>query len=311
MDKKFKNLFNHMGFKKSQLKKKAKQTPFDKQVFVPNTDTDPSQILNLTKELVVPINPLLKHDVLVMNNQYQNKIIELKDICLEYRKVNHPNTVIFNNLNLSIFADQIVALMGPNGVGKTTLFEIITQIRKQTKGKVIFYDDLMKQNHSKYISMQSQDFSFPSGLLVKDVIRFIVDLEQIDLQENIGEYKRMLKIFKLDTVWYEKASKLSGGQQQRLNLFISLLNYPKVLLLDEYATGLDVSSRELIEQFLISYVKVHHVTLLFISHELGGLTQIAQRYLIMGNKQIMVDLPREEVIKQFGSVDDFVRYYIK
>ena len=96
-----------------------------------------------------------------------------------------------------------------------------------------------------------------------------------------------------------------------MNLFISLLNYPKVLLLDEYATGLDVSSRELIEQFLISYVKVHHVTLLFISHELGGLTQIAQRYLIMGNKQIMVDLPHDEVIKQFGSVNDFVRYYIK
>lgn len=311
MDKKFKSLFNRMGFKKSQLKKKNKQTPFGKQVFIPNTDTNPNQVLNFTKELVVPINPLLKHDVLIMNSQYQNKIIELKDICLEYRKVNHPNTVIFDNLNLSIFADQIVALMGPNGVGKTTLFEIITQIRKQTKGKVIFYDDLMKKNPSKYISMQTQDFSFPSGLLVKDVIQFIVDLEQIDLQENLGEYKRMLKIFKLDTLWYEKASKLSGGQQQRLNLFISLLNYPKVLLLDEYATGLDVSSRELIEQFLISYVKAHHVTLLFISHELGGLTQIAQRYLIMGNKQIMVDLPHDEVIKQFGSVNDFVRYYIK
>ena len=76
MDKKFKHLFNHLGFKKSQLKKKQKKVSPGKQVFIPNTDTNPNQVLNFTKELVVPINPLLKHDVLIMNSQYQNKIIE-------------------------------------------------------------------------------------------------------------------------------------------------------------------------------------------------------------------------------------------
>ncbi|MBR4486019.1 ATP-binding cassette domain-containing protein [bacterium] len=203
-----------------------------------------NDLLEFTKQVVIINDELAKKEEIHLHDpKFDKKIISLQDISLFYKRLYRPITVIFDHLNLDIYEEEITCIVGPNGIGKTTLFELIIQVRKPNKGKVIFYDDAINKNPYKYISMQTQDFNFPTGLLVKDVVEFIIELQQIDITKNIGEYKRMLRIFQLDKIWLNKASKLSGGQQQRLNLFISLLNHPKVLLLDEYATGLDIKTK--------------------------------------------------------------------
>lgn len=299
--KEYKNLFAKIGLGKNSNKK----------TLIDDNSKDKSVDFNeFTKELVVVVDKNEKNEKIIFDDYKLPKLVELEHVYLWYKKFNKIKKIIFDDLNFTIYEGQIIAIVGQNGVGKTTLFEIITQIRKINKGKIIFPHEDAKKDPTKYIGMQTQDFVFPSGLTVKDVVEFILELQQIDITDEIGEFKRMLKIFQLDALWNEKASKLSGGQQQRLNLFISLLNHPKILLLDEYATGLDIKSKELIESFIMSYIKIHHITLVFISHELGGLTQMANRYVIINNKNIMVDLPVDKVNNLFGSVTNLIKYYI-
>ena len=302
--KKYEAFYQKLGLLKNHKHKKEHLNNLIK-----NNQTN--DLLNFTKQVVVINDELAKkEEIHIHDNNFNKKIISLKDISLFYKRLYHPMYVIFDNLNLDIYDEQTTCIVGPNGIGKTTLFELIIQVKKPNKGQVIFYDDAIKKNPYKYISMQTQDFNFPTGLLVKDVVEFIIELQQIDISKNIGEYKRMLRIFQLDKIWLNKASKLSGGQQQRLNLFISLLNHPKVLLLDEYATGLDIKTKELIENFLLNYIKTYKTTLLFISHELDGLTQYANRYVILSDHHVIVDLSKEEVIKRFESVNNLIKYYV-
>lgn len=293
----YKTIFSNLGLNKKN------NTSFDiKEIKNSNKTASSLQLVSEIKKS--------NDDELIENNYDSEKLFELQHIYLWYKKFNKITNVIFEDLNLTIYKNQIVAIVGKNGAGKTTLFELITQIRKANRGRVVFFEKEASQNPTKYISMQTQDFVFPSGLTVKDIVEFILELQQINIEDNLDEFKEMLKIFQLDALWNEKASKLSGGQQQRLNLFISLLNHPKILLLDEYATGLDLKSKEDIEKFIMNYIKVHGTTLIFISHELGGLSQMATRYIIIENKNIVVDLPINKVNKMFGNVTNLIKYYI-
>lgn len=128
------------------------------------------------------------------NNYPDSKpLIVLKNINLSFKTKKRKRKVIYKNLNLTIYENQSIALIGPNGAGKTTLFEILTKIRRIDSGEIIYKEHLNKQEANKYINMQSQDFVFPTGLLVKDIVQFVLDLQNINLKNNLDEFLEMLE----------------------------------------------------------------------------------------------------------------------
>ncbi len=237
----------------------------------------------------------------------ESPLIEIKDLTQKYRTMGNKEKfkVIFENLNFNIYKNDRLALIGGNGVGKTTIVEIISGFKKPTSGKVI-------KNFSKKkskISVQFQDLSFPKSLTVKDIIKFVIDLDKNKIPED--EVLKMVDVFELIPIINTKVSKLSWGQQQRLNVILSMINKPSVLFLDEFTTGLDIAIKNNIKKFIIEFCDKNDITLIIISHDIEIMSQMTNRAIILGPNKIWLDAPIKEINKKFGSLTKASDYYIR
>lgn len=241
------------------------------------------------------------------NNPNNDKLlVSFKNINLFYKKTfKNEHLEIFNNLNLDIYENQTLALVGPNGVGKTTLIEILSEIKKPNSGELIFHYG--KPNEEK-VGVQFQDISFPKQLSIKDLIDFSSEISDKIL--SLEELSELLDVFKLKDLINSRISKLSGGQQQRLNVLIAMITIPKILVLDEFTTGLDISIKNQIQNYIIEFCKKHNITIILISHDIDTLSVMGDRFVLLGNKNIVVDASKEYLIKKFGSISNFLFKYI-
>lgn len=272
--KKLKEIWNNVDLKKDNtMKENTLQTP-------------PKKIINYTSN--------------------KKSLIDVKNLGMSYKTKNKVNT-IFSNINFKIYENEIIALLGPNGAGKTTIVEIITKIKKQTNGEVVY--NYETKDGEEDVGVQFQDLSFPKGLTVKDFIDFQIMLSNKNIDENF--LSKLLKTFKMDQLLNMKVSKLSGGQQQRLNVLIAMMSNPRVLFLDEFTTGLDIAIKNEIKEFILQYSKEHNVTIILISHDIDIIDQMANRFLLISNKELVIDTSKENIIKEFGSVSKFLFNYIK
>lgn len=243
----------------------------------------------------------------IINYKSDNKqLIEVKNLAMEYKKGKHI-TNIFSNVSFSINENEIIALLGNNGAGKTTIVEIISRIKKQTDGEIIYHFD--NEKNTSNIGVQFQDLSFPKGLTVKDFINF-----QISLSKNLINEEflfQILKTFKLNDLLNYKVSKLSGGQQQRLNVLIAMMAKPRVLFLDEFTTGLDIAVKNEIKEFIMKYCKENKITIVLISHDIDIIEQMATRFIMLSDGEMVVDTNKDTIIKNFKTVSNFLFEYIR
>ena len=141
------------------------------------------------------------------------------------------------------------------------------------------------------------------------MIDFIIKLNNIS-DIDIEEFNYILETFQLKDILKSKVSKLSGGQKQRLNVTIALLNKPKVLFLDEFTTGLDIAIKNNIQKFIIEYCNKNNTSLFLISHDVDSINQMTDRMIILAEKEIKIDLRKDEIINKFGSVSKLLKKYI-
>lgn len=231
-----------------------------------------------------------------------NKLIEVKNIKHEFKK-----KVIYENISFEIFENERLAFLGPNGSGKTLTISTLSGIYKPKSGEIKYCYEFDKKPEEK-ISVQFQDLQFPSSLSPKDIIDFCMKLQNFnETEENIIE---ILKIFELYDIINTPISKLSGGQQQRINVFLAIIGKPKILILDEFTTGLDISIKNKIKDFIIDYCNKNKTTLILISHDIDCIESMVDRIILLANKQILVDAPVSEINKEFGDIKSFLKQYI-
>ena len=227
------------------------------------------------------------------------KLLEIKDITKEY-----PNLIAVNNVSLSIGQGERIGIIGANGAGKTTLCEMITGVKKPTEGSVEYFFDYEKTFKEK-IGMQFQDSNYPSGLTVKDIIDFARGVYKIEMS-NV-EIRRLLKTFMMEDFYNRKAKALSGGQRQKLNILLAVLHSPKLVILDEISTGLDISAREEIINFTNKLLDKTGATAIIISHHMGEIKSIAKRIIAMHKGEIIIDATTKAIEKKYKDLDAFAR----
>ncbi len=182
-------------------------------------------------------------------------------IILENISKNYGKNEVLKNINLEIPASQSLAILGANGSGKTTLVEIISQVLKPTSGKVLFLDDVGKKV-SRKIGVQFQEGYWPVGTRIIDLIKFYKNKKYIKSEEGKG----LIDVFELNDILKKEISLLSGGQRQRFNCFLSILNDPEILILDELVTGLDLKMQIKLVNFIKSWKEINKINLLIVSH---------------------------------------------
>ncbi|MGL4951200.1 MAG: ATP-binding cassette domain-containing protein, partial [Mycoplasma sp.] len=156
--------------------------------------------------------------------------------------------------------------------------------------------------------VQFQDLNFPNGINVWNLIKF--SLEMSEKTMTLDEIDEMLNVFKLKQFLKVSINKLSGGQKQRLNVLLAFVNLPKVVILDEYSTGLDIATKAQITSFIKQFCKKYQISLILVTHDIDIIEQIGERIIILKNKNIIVDVQKEDALNKFGNISLFLNSYI-
>lgn len=172
-------------------------------------------------------------------------VIHIEDITLTYGQ-----TVALNNIHLSLYQGEKIAIIGPDGVGKSSLLSLISGVKKISKGDITVFGKSMKSERHR--SQIYHDLSYmPQGLgsnlyptlTVEENLQFFGKIFNYSRRERREKIDALTKYTDLYPFLDRPVSKLSGGMKQKLGLCIALLHSPKILLLDEPTTGVDPLAR--------------------------------------------------------------------
>lgn len=212
-------------------------------------------------------------------------LLNLKDVSIRYHKAN-KNAV--TDVSFSIEENSIVSIVGHNGAGKSTLIQAIMQ-NLNYAGSITYGFD--KYDLYKYIRVQTQTSTFEKNAKVKDIIQLYIEL--LDSQETVEELLQSVHMLPFKNAYLEK---LSGGEKQKVAVLLATIGNPKLIILDELTTGLDVMSRRMIWDLLNKIRKEKGVSILLTSHFLDEVEYLSDYVIVM----------EQGAIKLQGTVRDII-----
>ena len=194
----------------------------------------------------------------------EKKIIELKNI-----SKNFEDQQVLKGIDLNIYENEFLTLLGPSGRGKTTLSRIIGGFEEPSNGQLIFDGkDISKvPPYKREVNTVFQKYALFPFLNVADNIAFGLNLKKMDKDVIEKKVSRMLELVGLKGFEKRDVTLLSGGQQQRVAIARALVNEPKVLLLDEPLGALDAKLRKDMQTELKKIQKEVGITFIFVTHD--------------------------------------------
>lgn len=225
------------------------------------------------------------------------KIIEIKSLNKTYKTGPNYKT-IFNNLTFDIKEGDKVGILGKNGVGKTTLLNTIIGKTKANSGEIIFSPKI--QNPFLDIQYLQQEFSFSKNFLVKSIVNLIVrDIKRNDIYD-LDYYNHVSNVLNLAPLLKKRYKSLSGGEKQKVNLFSVLLYKPKLLILDEFTSNIDLETSYNIRRMLNEF----NSTIILVSHNAKEISSICNRIIFLKDGNIQRTLEDKEVSEE-NIIDTF------
>jgi len=224
-----------------------------------------------------------------------NEIIVTESLRKEYFEV-----VAVNDVSLAIPAGEILGLIGPNGAGKTTLLRMLATCLEPTSGRIRFEgDDIWRdpQTIRGKMGFMPDFFQMYDRLLVREVLTYFAIAHGLPRCERSARVDEVLRLTGLEEKKDSLAKGLSRGMTQRLGLGRAILHRPRVLLLDEPASGLDpLARRDLFN--VLTNIHADGTTILISSHILGELSELCTSVGIMHDGRFLEIGPTAEVIRK-------------
>jgi spermidine/putrescine transport system ATP-binding protein len=220
-----------------------------------------------------------------------NKLIELKNINKSFGEV-----IALKEIDLYINENEFVTLLGPSGCGKTTILRIIGGFEDPTSGEVTFEgaDLLNTPPHKRRVNTVFQKYALFPHLNVFENVAFGLRLKKVSEGEIRERVREMLNLVNLDGYQHRHIHTLSGGQQQRIAIARSLVNQPKVLLLDEPLGALDLQFRKEMQIELKKIQQRLNITFVYVTHDQEEALTMSDTIVVMNNG----------VIQQIGTPED-------
>ncbi|MED3965336.1 ABC transporter ATP-binding protein [Niallia taxi] len=227
-----------------------------------------------------------------------NGKLEFKDVAFAY-----PNTEysVLAGISFTVQPNEVVAVMGITGAGKTTLFQLIPRLYEPTKGAV--YIDGTDIREYNLDSIRKQIGYVPQVSLlftgtIKENIRwgnpFATDNEIVKAAKDAQIHDTIMKLpMKYDTKIGQKGINLSGGQRQRLSIARALVRKPKILLLDDSTSALDLQT----EKELLQAISTYNATALLITQKISTARK-ANRILLMEEGKILAYAHHDQLLKE-------------
>ncbi|WP_163580158.1 ABC transporter ATP-binding protein [Gracilibacillus saliphilus] len=204
----------------------------------------------------------------------------------------HKKTIL-DNLSFNITQGEIVGLVGENGAGKSTLLQILATTMKPTSGEILLGQRNYQREKAKIrkqIGFVPQDIAVWEQLTVEENMTFFEKLSWT--KKSNAQLKEIGQDMNLDR-WKEPVKNLSGGMKRKLNLAISLIHDPSLLLLDEPTVGIDLKSRKEIGAYLRKQATDHNKTIIYTSHDMDEIQELCDRVITIGEDSFYKNLLQE------------------
>ena len=218
----------------------------------------------------------------------QRPIIEFSNVTLSYGK-----RLILDSINFKINEGQIFGMLGPNGVGKSTIFNLITGLINTGSGQikingedVTSYPIYLRAKKFK-VGYVPQYGGYFNDLSLQDNLKAISEIVIDNKNLRSEKINYLLSKFELENVKDIKAKFLSGGQKKKLVIALSLLSDPKVLLLDECFAALDVLTIKMLQEIIVSLQQETKITICICDHQARDLLACVDVAMILSNCKIV------------------------
>jgi len=221
-----------------------------------------------------------------MNDKKVNAI-EIKNVTKIYG-TDISSTKALKNANLTIYDNEFFTLLGPSGCGKTTLLRLIAGFEDITEGNIkLFSEEIITLPPNKRpVNTVFQHYALFPHLNVYENVAFGLKRLNKDNTEIEKRTSEVLELVQMKDLSNRKPNQLSGGQQQRVALARALAPQPKVLLLDEPLSALDLKLRQAMRVELKTLQRETGITFVFVTHDQEEALTMSDRIAVMSNGEI-------------------------
>jgi lipopolysaccharide export system ATP-binding protein len=232
----------------------------------------------------------------------KNSIIEFENVTLSY-----GNRLILDNISFRINESEIFGMLGPNGVGKSTIFNLITGLITPKSGKIKINGEIVN-NYPVYLRTKKFKIGY-----VPQYGGYFNELTLLDNLKAIGEIvianknlmqdriNFLISKFELENIKDIKSKFLSGGQKKKLVIALALLSGPKVLLLDECFAALDILTIKMLQEIIVNLQQETRITICICDHQARDLLACVDIAMILSNCKIVAHGSPSSLVKDINA----------
>ncbi len=228
--------------------------------------------------------------------------VEARGIVKTFGAGTEHEVTALNNVSLAIPSNEFFTLLGPSGCGKTTMLRLIAGFEMPTRGDILLFGEHMEDlpPNQRAVNTVFQHYALFPHMSVAENVAFGLRRLRKPRDETDRTVGRMLELVKLGDLAHRRPAQLSGGQQQRVALARALAPGPKVLLLDEPLSALDLKLRQAMRLELKQIQRETGITFIFVTHDQEEALSMSDRIAVMSDGEV----------QQVGTPHDVYEYPI-
>ncbi len=238
----------------------------------------------------------------IKNFKQEKELLRLEKISVYFAK-----RKILEDLNLSLNQGEILGLLGPNGVGKSTIFNIIIGLLKPNYGSVfiekknVTQDPIFNRTKNYKIGYVPQHGGYFHDLTLRENLKAISEIVITDKKLRDEKINLLISKFELEPLQNIKAEFLSGGQKKRLVISLALLSNPKILLLDEPFAALDIMTIKNLQQIIVDLQTKNNISIILCDHQARDLLTCVDIAMVLSNGRVVAKDTPNNLIKNIDA----------
>ena len=229
-------------------------------------------------------------------------VLKLENISLSF-----GNRQILENINFEINKGEIFGMLGPNGVGKSTIFNLITGLISPEKGSIFIGEEKVNDfpiflRTTKFkIGYVPQYGGYFYDLTLFENLKAVGEILISNARDRIEKINYLTSKFDLESIRDIKAKFLSGGQKKKLVISLSLLSDPRVLLLDECFAALDVLTIKMLQEIIVNLQQESQISIIICDHQARDLLACVDVAMILSNCKIVAQDTPSNLVKDINA----------